>query len=221
MKLPFTISDVEHMKADLRAALPDVKSSHRVEALARGLGWSTNSDAALGSGPIVAGADEDAFLEYLREHSFDAPRECMTRILAKSGIRRAMDLEPSLTHFGYGVYWDRKQTPEERRAKFAETRAEMLDDYAAEEFARAVAYPSQFGRRKTINLKSGSYGLKHGAERFAGRYVANGMLIAAALAIGFSARPTHPGSPNAFFNISLKPLAAKRRETQRRSRDAA
>ena len=57
---------------------------------------------------------------------------------------------------------------------------------------------------------AGSYGLKHGADRFAGRYVANGMLIAAALAIGFSVRPTHPGSPNAFLNISLKPLAAKR-----------
>jgi hypothetical protein len=214
MKLPITLLDVEHMKADLRAALPDVKSSHRVEALARGLGFSTNAAmrAALASGPVEADAEEDAFLQYLREHSFDAPRGCMTRILAKSGIRRAMDLEPSLTHFGYGVCWDRDQTPEERRAKFTETRAEMLGDYAADEFARAVAYLSQFGRRKTINLKSGSYGLKHGAERFAGGYVANGMLIAAGLALGLSARPTHPGSPNAFFNISTKGLAAKSRQ---------
>jgi hypothetical protein len=210
MKLPITLSDVEHMKADLRAALPDVKSSHRVEALARGLGWSTNAAmrSALGSNPVVAGADEDAFLEYLHDHSFKAPRGCMTRMLAKSGIRRAMDLEPALTHFGYGVYRDRKQTPEERRAKFAENRAKMLESFAADEFARAVAYLSQFGRRKTINMKSGSYGLKHGAERFAGGYVANGMLIAAALALGFSARPTHPDSPNAFFNISSRLIAA-------------
>jgi hypothetical protein len=30
------------------------------------------------------------------------------------------------------------------------------------------------------------------------------MSIAAALALGFSARPTDPGSANAFFNISSK-----------------
>jgi hypothetical protein len=30
------------------------------------------------------------------------------------------------------------------------------------------------------------------------------MLIAAALALGFPARPTDPDSPNAYFNISLK-----------------
>jgi hypothetical protein len=30
------------------------------------------------------------------------------------------------------------------------------------------------------------------------------MLIAAALALGFTAKPTHPRSPNAYFNISSK-----------------
>jgi hypothetical protein len=56
----------------------------------------------------------------------------------------------------------------------------------------------------TVEWGSGSNGLKHKAERFAGGYVANGMLIAAVLALGFSARPTHPDYPNAFFNISSK-----------------
>ncbi|MCA6108057.1 hypothetical protein [Bradyrhizobium cenepequi] len=46
MKLTITITDVEHIKAVLRTALPDVKSSHRVEALARGLGWRTNAPCA-------------------------------------------------------------------------------------------------------------------------------------------------------------------------------
>lgn len=55
-----------------------------------------------------------------------------------------------------------------------------------------------------MNPKSNSYGLKHDAERFAGDDVANGVLIAAALALGFSAQPTHPGSPNALFNIRSK-----------------
>ena len=105
-------------------------------------------------------------------------------------------MEPTLTHFRYGVYRDRNQTREERQAEFAENRAAMLDDRVADEFVRAAAFLSRFGRRKTINTKRGSYRLKHDAEKLAGEYVANGMLIAAALALGFTARPTHPGSPN-------------------------
>ena len=70
MKLTITITDVEHMKAVLRTVLPDVKSSHRVEALARGLGWRTNAAmrAALAAGAVEVGADEGAFLRYLHEH---------------------------------------------------------------------------------------------------------------------------------------------------------
>jgi hypothetical protein len=64
--------------------------------------------------------------------------------------------------------------------------------------------PYDAGCRRPWNGGSGSYGLKHKAERFAGGYIANGMLIAAALALGFSAWPTHPDYPNAFFNISSK-----------------
>ena len=119
-----------------------------------------------------------------------------------------MALEPTLTYFGYGIFRERKQSPEERKAEFAERRADMLDDHAVDEFMRAAAYLSRFGKRKTINQKSGSYGLKHAAERLAGGYVANGMMIAAGLALGFSAKPTHSDSPNAFFNITTKPTSA-------------
>jgi hypothetical protein len=56
-----------------------------------------------------------------------------------------------------------------------------------------------FGGR--CNRRRGSYGLKHDAERATSDYVTNGMLIAAALAMDFSAVPTHSGSPNAYFNI--------------------
>ncbi|PYF01813.1 hypothetical protein BJ122_11736 [Rhodopseudomonas faecalis] len=211
MKLSIGISDVEAMKADLRAVLPDVKSSHRTEAFARGLGWRTNAAmrVELASGPVSVAPDDDAFFGYLSEHSFEAPNGCLTRILAKSGIRHAMALEPTLTHFGYGIFRDRSQSPEVRKAKFAENRAAMLEEYAVEEFIRAVDYLSRFGKRKTINRNSNSYGLKHQAERFAKGYVANGMLIAAGLALGYTVRPTDPGSPNAFFNITSKP-AGKR-----------
>ncbi|GLR89826.1 hypothetical protein [Bradyrhizobium iriomotense] len=80
----------------------------------------------------------------------------------------------------------------------------MLEEQAIAEFIRAVEFLSKYPRRKAINRKRGSYGLKHDTERATGDYVANGMLIAAALAMGFSAVPTHSGSPNAHFNVSSK-----------------
>ncbi|GLR89827.1 hypothetical protein GCM10007857_65410 [Bradyrhizobium iriomotense] len=55
--------------------------------------------AALAVGPVEVGADEGAFLGYLREHSFEAPPDSLTRSLAKSGVRRAMDLERALSRF--------------------------------------------------------------------------------------------------------------------------
>jgi hypothetical protein len=206
MKLKITDSDLERMKADLRTALPDVKSSHRVEALARGLGWRTNAAmrVALAGGPVEVFADDNAFRDYLREHSFDSAERSLSRALATIGIHRAMDLEPNLTHFGYGVFAERKTPPEERLARFNENRARMLDDYSVGEFIRAFDFLSRYGRRKTMNRKSTSYGLKHKAEKLAGEDVSNGMLIAAALAMGFSAQPTDFGSPNAWFNISSK-----------------
>lgn len=172
---------------------------------AKGVGGpSASRRAALAAGPVEVGADEGAFLGYLRGHSFDAPPESLARSLAKSGVRRAMDLEPALSRFGYRASRDRDETIEEAETRFQTSRAEMLDDQAVGEFIRAVEFLSKFARRKTINRKRGSYGMKHDAERSTGDYVANGMLIAAALGMGFLAVPTHFGSPNAYFNISSK-----------------
>jgi hypothetical protein len=206
MKSTVTLTDIEHMKDALRASLPDVKSSHRVEALARGLGWATNASmrAALAEAPAETTPDEDAFLEYLRQHSFEAPSGSLVRAFAEAGVRRAMDLEPELSGFGYRVSRDRGETAEQAEARFLENRAEMLGKQSVDEFIRASEFLSKFGRRKSLNRKRTSYGLKHDAERAAGDYVSNGMLIAAALAMGFSAERTHAGSPNAYFNISSK-----------------
>jgi hypothetical protein len=206
MKSTITLTDIEHMKDTLRVSLPDIKSSHRVEALARGLGWATNASmrAALATEPVETGPDEGAFLGYLRQHSFEAPSDSLVRAFAEAGVRRAMDLEPELSGFGYRVPRDRGETPEEAEALFLANRAEMLGEQGVDEFIRAAEFLSKFGRRKSLNRKRTSYGLKHDAERAAGDYVSNGMMIAAALAMGFSAERTHAGSPNAHFNISSK-----------------
>ncbi|WP_298253220.1 hypothetical protein [Bradyrhizobium sp.] len=209
MKSTITLADVEHMKGALRASLPHVKSSHRVEALARGLGWQTNASlrVALVAAPTEVSPDESAFLGYLREHSFDAPGGSLVRAFAQAGVRRALDLEPALSSFGYRVPIDRNETFEEADTRFLASRAEMLELHGIDEFIRAAAFLSKFGRRKSMNRTRSSYGLKHDAERMSGDYVANGMMIAAALAMGFFAERTHSGSPNAHFNISSKEIS--------------
>jgi len=86
----------------------------------------------------------------------------------------------------------------------------MLSPRAVDEFMKACRFLSQFGQRLTINTRSSSYGLKHEAERFhrelAGPdhdpYVSNGMLIAAAVHLGFKLKQV---GPNAYFNITTKP----------------
>jgi hypothetical protein len=154
--------------------------------------------------PAEVSPDESAFLDYLRDHSFDAPSGSLVRAFAQAGVRRAMDLEPALSSFGYRVPLERNETFEEAETRFLTSRAEMLGEHGIEEFIRAAALLSKFGRRKSMNRRRTSYGLKHDAERMSGDYVANGMMIAAALAMGFSAERTHAGSPNAYFNISSK-----------------
>ena len=58
-------------------------------------------------------------------------------------------------------------------------------------------------KRKTINKKMSSYGLKHVVERWAGEYVSNDSLIEAFRLAGFEAEKCNYNSPNFFFNISI------------------
>jgi len=62
-------------------------------------------------------------------------------------------------------------------------------------------------RRKTINTKIGSYGLKHAVERYYSKdnkneydytYIANGEFICAALYLGYKMKKS---GPNAYFNL--------------------
>lgn len=57
--------------------------------------------------------------------------------------------------------------------------------------------------RKSFDLRTSSYGLKHQVESWAGRYVTNGAFIAAALAEGYRVKQIH-GGPNAHFNMSFR-----------------
>jgi len=111
MKFAISLTEVERMKDAVRASLPDVKSSHRVEALARGLGWNTN--VALRRRCRCARGSQSR-------------RSCLPSLSAGTFLRRAgwhlgacvrqgrhpaaMDIEPSLSSFGYKVFRERQET---------------------------------------------------------------------------------------------------------------
>jgi len=62
-----------------------------------------------------------------------------------------------------------------------------------------------FRKNKTINIKVGSYKLKHIAEKNienVGGYVSNGNLIASMILEGYEYKKDGKNSPNAYFNLS-------------------
>lgn len=218
MEITFTLADIESLKRELACLLPDVKSSHRVEAMARGLGSNTNAAlrADLATGAIERAPSPKAFETYLREHGFahvssGALLHAVTRTKFPSeyaAIQRVMDCAPELATGGYGLPGERTQLRQQREAAFRQDREEMLSPERIGQFIRARAYLEPFGKRQSFNTKISSYGLKHRAENFHRdrgmnySYVSNGMLIAAALDLGFRVKPT---GINALLNIASKP----------------
>jgi hypothetical protein len=228
LRIHITEPAVAQMKLRLAKALPHVKSSHRVEALARALGFHTYAalrQAASSTDSIVR-VDATAFCAYLGEHRFTVHGVHLYRAAATVAVSSVMDATPKLSAWGYGIGRFRRQadgtreTPQERNARFLEQRAYLLGDNALDQFLLALGLVQRIPTTKTIRNGTGSYRLKHIAEnntcalpcgRLIGRsidmdYVANGVLVAAALHAGFKAK-THIDelgyeSVNVTFNMS-------------------
>ncbi len=217
MKAHFSLTEIESIKRELADLLPNVKSSHRVEAMARGLGWNTNAAlrAELALADMERAVDEGAFADYLGSHGFHGVdggvlSEAVTRhkfAEERAAIQRVMEREPNLAKWGFGVHDEPAKPRAVREAEFQSNRQAMLNPRAIGEFVRAREFLSQFGQRKSINRKISSYGLKHRAEEFHrdngsdDPYVGNGMLIAAAVHLGFRTART---GINANLNIGAK-----------------
>lgn len=93
-------------------------------------------------------------------------------------------------------------------------RADMLTDDAVEQFQAACDFIATAGTTKTWRARMGmnSYALKHRAERWAGRYIANGMLIAAAVHMGVPWSRCPDASPNAYLGLRRRALRLPPRE---------
>jgi hypothetical protein len=114
-------------------------------------------------------------------------------------LTEVMELHPLLIRSGFGIAWEKDQTPDDRRAQLADGRTALAD---SEDLVREIAV---WLRDNVTPIKTptvGSYGMKHIVEDTIGRYVANGELIAAALSAGYSFR--HIDGPNASFGMAAR-----------------
>jgi hypothetical protein len=202
--IPITLGTIGTIKQGLAETIADVKSSHRVEASARALGFRTYAsmlDAAK-SGHVAANTANGAtFRHYLDQHGFNVEAIHLYRAVARVAICAVLEVNPRLSMRGYGFgppHWNpdlkRFESPQESYARFRLDRAEFLFRGGFDQFLLALAFVQRIPPTKTVR-GAGSYRLKHIAEnmRFTTadgttigpKYVSNGALIAAALSAGF------------------------------------
>ncbi len=120
--------------------------------------------------------------------------------MTESNIAAVIGRIPGLNAFGVGCFYGVEAT--DRETQLARDRAALLAD--VDGCSRAESWLRNKAKRKTINPKRSSYGLKHLAEREVG-YITNGAFIAAAVHLGFPYR-VHPDSPNVGLGISERGL---------------
>ncbi|TKW61711.1 MAG: hypothetical protein DI628_03545 [Blastochloris viridis] len=226
LTLPIRIAFAEHidsMKADLTKYCPEIKSSHRVEALARALGFKTY--AALRArdllfSPIDTEVDWPAYRDYLTDKGFNPTAKPLYLAAGRANIRLLLEmkgLEPNLTRQGIGVdtLHHQGETSQQYAKRFGQARMDLLLDSSVEEVLRAYTVVSRIPFTRTITTKHGAYKLKHIAEKASftypdgqvspAKYVPTGSLICAALTAGFWYK-SYPDSQNVHFNMLQKAI---------------
>ena len=139
-------------------------------------------------------------------------------LMTTADIEHIMSAEPLLTHFGFehldsysDAFYKRHCdcSKEEYIQRFKKNRATLRN--ALEECQRCCTYLQHMDKIKSVRHKLGSYGLKHGVERYyrsrglahGDAYVSNGSFICAAIHMGFRVIRKRPESPNAWICASV------------------
>lgn len=215
---------LDRLKAGLRLTAPEMKSSHRAEALARGLGFASNAElrTGLSQGAGPRRVTPEAFTAYLAERDLPSSASLLMRAVAHAIILDVMDADDRIHKWGWGCGRPERredgrwETNEEHYARFLSYRTELKSVYATDQVLRAIAFLSRVPATKTIRPDTGSYRLKHIAENMAcsypdgeelgPAYVANGPLIVAAIYLGFRYKTERDRDgwewPNVTFNMS-------------------
>jgi len=173
LRIPITLGTIGTIKHELAETIGQVKSSHRIEASARALGFRTYASMleAAKSGHATASSVHGAiFRHYLNDHGFNVEAIHLYRALARVAVSAVLEVNPRLSMRGYGFgapHWNpdlkRFETAQEKYAEFARDRAEFLSRAGFDEFLLALAFVQKIPATKTVR-DVGSYRLKHIAE---------------------------------------------------------
>lgn len=115
-------------------------------------------------------------------------------------IEQIMSDHPTLGVYGY---------LDPRDPEYAARRADMLSERGMRMFRQSCMFldiAGAAGHAMGTSPDKVSYHLKHVAERWVGDYIANGMLIAAAVRNSIPLRRCTNNSPNAYIFINLRGL---------------
>lgn len=193
------------IKNDLTKSLPSTKSSHRVEALARSLGFSSNASLLASLNDVMSvscRADGLAFQAFMSSRNSEVDLNFYYLAIAREAVRAAMNAERRLNEWGIGAGRPKRkpeggfETPREHFRRMQEARENMTSDYFVKQFLLSTALLARIGTKtKTVRSGAGSYRLKHIAENYASFYpdgsplgpfyVQDGAMIAAAIHAGF------------------------------------
>jgi hypothetical protein len=160
IRTPITPGTIGAIKHELTETIGDVKSSHRIEASARALGFRTYAsmlDAAKSGHAAANTANGAIFRHYLDQHGFNVEAVHLYRALARVAVCSVLELNPRLSMRGYGFgapHWNpdlkRFETPHEQYAQFTRDRAEFLSQSGLDEFLLALAFVQRIPATKTV-----------------------------------------------------------------------
>lgn len=219
-------SKLDEAKKFLAKSIPQVKSSHRCEALARGLGFRTYASlrAALTSQSATkVVVSSKSFCSYLSDHAFDVKGASIYRAFARVALNSVLKQNPKLTADGMGIYarssWG-YESEMDFESRFALSRSVMLDEKADERFLLACAVLQGIPKTRTIREAFGFRRLKHIVENMVAKYPDNdplgpqylpaGFVLAAAIHEGFDWKLVRGldgiVGPEVRFNMRKMPL---------------
>lgn len=208
-----------------------IKSSHRCEALGRGLGFKTYAALLASAQANVSSTvrpDVQAFSNYLRSQDLKAEVRSLYLAIAGMAVDAIAQREPEFCVHGFGLgpphhfAWERPEAPKALAKRFRDLRNDVFSEKALEGFLLASVFLERVPRTQSIRPGAGSYWIKHVAENYPAmypeggtlgpRYVSNGMLIAAALHAGFIMKMAHDEQGHLHqavsFNMSVATLNA-------------
>jgi len=215
MKVRLKATDLPIYKRYLRDALPHVNASHRIEAMARGLGFKSYAAFIdkLNNGVVEETAVETKFQEYMASKAFTVTPRTLSRALARAMMEPHINSDTRITTHGYRLPDNYGFSGPKYVNEYNRSRAEFYEDWFCDQFELALLFIQHAYRRKTLNRDFSTYKWKHTAENISrkhgirkdlGDYVCNGVLIIAALYDGLDVRQISWHSMSAYLNISSR-----------------